>query len=161
MSFSLTSLRDSILTSIWGRRIGLDKDDFILGFKGTRTAIEDFDNSTGSTAVNYGMTRVMTTAASSGGAAYTLQAPTPGARKTLYHYGASTSCFVFGMAGSAIVQGGSLTSAGSTMISMFRQNACIELLGLSTAIWLHLGSKSSGNASSDMWGISFTATASS
>ena len=166
MAFTLEQLRSEGLTSIYGRRLSIDKDDFLVGPKGLRDAItEDITHAaTGTTIVNYGMTRITSSAnggSTQAGLAYTLQAPVVGARKTIFHYGASTSCHVFGMSGSAIVQGGSLTSLGSTMISFFRQNAFVELLGISMAIWLALGLKSSAGASSDMWGISFSATLSS
>lgn len=174
MAYTLTSLRNEKVTSIHGRRLAIDQDDFLIGPKGYREATpEDISglgsaavlggSGTGTTISNYGLTRIVSSAGSSAntGFAYTLQAPKAGVLKRIFHYGASTSAHVIGLSGSAIVQGGSLTSLGSTMISFFRQNAMVELLGISTAIWLHLNSKSSGNASSDMWGISYSATASS
>ena len=174
MAFTLDTMRNNILTSIHGRRVGLDKDDFLLGHKGIRMPITEDVSGLGASAViagvgtgtsiaNYGLTRVVSSAGSTAntGFAFTLQAPVAGARKIIYKYGASTSAHVFGLSGSAVVQGGSLTSAGSTMISMWRQNAMVELLGISTAIWLHLNSRTSGNASSDAIGISYSATVSS
>ena len=174
MAFTLETMRNNILTSLYGRRIGLDKDDFLLGHKGHRMPITEDVSGLGASAViagvgtgtsveNYGMTRIVSSAGSTAntGFAFTVQAPKAGVRKIIYQYGASTSAHVFGFSGSAVVQGGSLTSAGSTMISLFKQNAMVELLGISTAIWLHINSKTSGNASSDMLGISYSATVSS
>ena len=174
MAYTLNTMRNDILTSIHGRRLGLDKNDFLVGHKGIRLPItEDVaglgasaviaGSGTGTSIANYGVTRITSSAGSTAntGFAFTLQAPTPGCRKIIYQYGASTSAHVFGLSGSAIVQGGSLTSAGSTMFSMWKQNAMVELLGISTAIWLHLNSKTSGNASSDMLSVSYSATVSS
>lgn len=166
MAYTLQQLRNARKSSIRGRQLGVDPWDFLVGPPGMRLPHDDVDHTGSGTSVPYyGMTRI--TASANGGAtqagiAYTLQAPPgPGVIKEIYHYGASTSCFVFGLSGSAIVQGGSLTSAGATMISFFRQNAYAKLRSISSAIWLLVNSKSSGNASSDMYGLSFSATLSS
>lgn len=166
MGYTLNTIRSERKTSIHGRRLGLDQYDYLVGPLGLREPYDDVNAANSGTSVPYyGLTRI-TAAANSGatqaGIAMTIQAPPKqGIRKRIFHQGASTSCFVFGFSGSAVVQGGSLTSAGATMISFFRQNAYAELLSLSSASWLLLNSKSSGNASSDMYGISFSATLSS
>lgn len=174
MAYTLNQLRAVRKTSVHGRRLGLDANDFIVGPIGMRLPIDDVSGlgsaavasgaATGTSVPYYGITRVVSSAGSTAntGFAYTLQAPPgPGVRKDFFYYGASTSAHVFGMGGSAVVQGGSLTSAGSTMFSMWRQNSQISLVSLTSAQWLMLNNLSSANASSDAFGISFTATASS
>lgn len=166
MAYTLNQLRAQRKTSIHGRRLGLDANDFLVGPVGVRLPHDDIDQTgTGTSVPYYGMTRIISSAnggSTQAGLAYTIQAPPgPGVEKEIYHYGASTSAHVFGFSGSAVVQGGSLTSAGSTMISFFRQNAYVKLRSISSAIWLALNTKSSAGASSDMFGISFSATLSS
>lgn len=173
MAYVLETLRSEKIVSIHGRRLALDADDFLIGPKGLRHPItEDIAglgsaatiaaSGTGTTLANHGLTRIVSSAGSSAntGFAFTLQAPKPGVRKSIFQYGASTSAHVIGFSGSAVVVGGSLTSAGSTMISIFKQNASVELVGLTTAVWLQMNSHSS-LVSSDHLGISYTATASS
>ena len=165
MALSIETIRNSILTSIHGRRLGLGFNGELRGHTGGVDVVEEVGYlATGTSCLPYGMT-VITSPANGGtsqaGTAFTLQTPIPGMRKTIFHHGASTSAHVFGLSGSAKIVGGSLTSAGTTMFSTFRQNACVQLLAITTAMWLNLVSKSSANVSSDMWGISYSATVSS
>ena len=165
MAYTTQQMAAERVRPLHGRNAALDRNGFIVGPVGLREPIDDLVNTaTGTSIPNYGLTRI--TSPVNGGAtqlgcAFTLQSPRPGYRKTIYFQGASTSAHVFGLSGGAVIQGGSLTSAGTTMFSMFKQNSCVQLLGITTGTWLMLNSRSSAGVSSDMWGISFSATVSS
>lgn len=159
MAFTVQQIRNSALTSILGQRLGLDGNDFVTGPKDSRAPIEDFDDSTGTTATNYGVTNVYTDPAN-GIKLYGIQAPEPGCRKTLHNTGPSTAGVVFNKSGVTFV-GGSITSLGATAINLVKQNCMVELLGLSTSQYAVLNSLSSGGVSSAYPGITYSATASS
>ena len=92
MAKSLTELRNSILTSVYGRRLGLDPDEFLVGQKALKMVTQSIGSSTNATAsntgtqlLNYGITRMAhaTEQASTGssygtaevGGVYSLAAP--------------------------------------------------------------------------------------
>ena len=61
MALSLQQVRDSIMTSIYGRRLGLDKDDRLCGIKGRRETITAAtSDTTGTNLPNYGIITVAT-----------------------------------------------------------------------------------------------------
>ena len=160
MAYTLEQLRRENLTSVkQGTRFALDQNDFLVGSKAERAPIEDFDGSTGSTAVNFGVTNVYT-AGASGIKLFTLQAPVPGVRKVLANVGPSTAGIVFDQSGVTFV-GGSRTSAGATSIQLVKQNTQVQLLGISTSQWVVMNSLSSGGVSSAYPGITYSATSSS
>src|SRR5438105_3886995 len=92
---TLEGLRNSILTSIYGRRLGLKNGDFLVGPKDLAVGIQSLTSGSSATAItNYGVTQVdvttgaASTASSIGttelGCSWTMDAPEPGVRKTLF-----------------------------------------------------------------------------
>lgn len=145
---SITAVRASILTSLFGRRIGLDKNNFLVGPHVTRLGIEGYSSagsstpSTGLATLTYDVT-VGGSVASSGTTAASpacqqLPAPIPGVRKTLFNM--TTGMFTVGTtAQSAYFM--STGSAGSTYqyATLWAKGVSLELIGLTTSLWGVLG----------------------
>jgi len=145
---SLNGLRNQILTSIFGRRLGLDSAGFLVGPNDFRSQVEGV-SSAGSTVVstavttplsNYGCSLVGSSGASAT-TAYILSAPTPGVYKTLFvpttGYAvviATTISTGAGTAGAFICSSGSVTSTHQT-ITLSGKGASLTLVGLTTGLW--------------------------
>lgn len=140
---SLNGLRNQILTSIFGRRLGLDSNGFILGPNDFRTQVEGV-SSAGSTIVstavatslsNYGISLVGATAASAT-TAYVLSAPQPGVYKTIF---CPTSGYaVIVTSGANICSTGNAGSTQTTITFAGKGNS-VQLIGLTTALWGVIG----------------------
>jgi hypothetical protein len=132
MALSLEQLRNQGLTNIRGRRLGIDHKEFLVGPKALRQAIEDITTTAATSAINYGVTRVLTSGSSQNGQ-YTLQSPTVGVRKTLVLNSSSTGTQQFTLT-SAVCWTSSGSSAAA-VISLRGNGAVVELVGVTTGIW--------------------------
>lgn len=143
----LDALRRDYVKSIYGSRLGLDRDDFLVGPVGLRSPIDNLTSgestvpSTGVLTLKpYGISLIGTTASSGTSVASTasqqLPAPSPGARKSLINV--TTGQVVI-----SSVTGGSnfFSSQSSTMtfITLTGKGANAELIGLTTDLWGCLG----------------------
>jgi len=133
MAISLEQLRNKIQTSIFGRRIGLDNADHIVGPRGIRLDVTEATSATTGTAItNSGLT---TFTASTGAAlGYTLAAPQPGVYKELVATSSSTKGTVIALTGSLSSTAGSSTTA----ITFNGRGDRALLRGVSTAAWVAL-----------------------
>lgn len=154
MAYLIETLRSQMITSVHGRRLGLDKDDYAVGPKDLRRQVEDVQTTEGSSLSPYGLTRVLTSG-SSQTAIHTLQAPVIGVQKRIFLQSTSTGCQIIRFSGSATVIGASLTTAGSTCINLLKQGANVTLEAVTSALWLLTGMQSS-LVSSDHSFISFS-----
>lgn len=121
-------MKQDSVTSIHGRKIGLDFDNFIVGPKGIRPGITAATSATTGTALpNYGVVTIDSTT----GDSYTLTAPKAGAEVKIIVTstgGAQTILPVSGtFQSSASSTSGSITLTGGP--------AGIHLIGLSTSVW--------------------------
>lgn len=136
MASLLDTIRGQIMTSIFGRRLGLDKDEYLVGPKTLRQQVQDLTTSSSATAVPaYGVTRVTCTGSSQGPVQYLLDAPAPGVEKALVLASSSTGSFQFltTAAGAKVFSSSAGTSAG--VINLVGQGAAIRLIGLATDTW--------------------------
>lgn len=142
---SLEGLRSQTLKSILGRQLGIDSNDFLVGPKDIRIQVNGW-SSAGSTITstsvasnipNYGVTVVGATGASAT-TAYTLAAPTPGVRKSLFNPTTGGVTILTTGAGAFLCSTGSVTSTQGT-ITFPGKGGCIELIGLTTALWGIIG----------------------
>jgi hypothetical protein len=138
MAVSLEQLRNTIMTSLFGRRLGFDNNEFLVGTKDLRVAIEDISTTAATSALPYGHTRVLTSGSSQTGT-YTLQAPVPGVRKTLSLNSTSTGTMQFTATNAAFLSGSGTSEA---VISLITKGAFVELLGVTTAYWQILSGSS-------------------
>ncbi len=134
MAFSLDSLRNLVQTSIFGRRLGLDSNDFLVGPKAARLAVEDL-TTVATTVTNYGMSVVTATGSTQGPVQHTLPAPVIGALKYLALHTTSTGSHQFLSTGN----GASIYSASdgttSGVVNLRHPGASVTLFGLTSAIW--------------------------
>jgi hypothetical protein len=133
MAQSLVTLRNNIITSIHGRRLGLDKDDFLMG-KPIPNIVEDFTStSSGTAASNHGITRAMASG-STQTANYSLASPTRGGlHKFLHQISTSTGVQIFTPAGGETIYSASGSSVA--VVALLGAGAKAWLMSLSTAIW--------------------------
>jgi hypothetical protein len=85
MAITLNTLRGQKITSVHGRRLALDKDDFVVGPKGLREPVFELTSaSTAQTLSNHGLTVInVTSAVTTATNAFFLPNPVPGARLTI------------------------------------------------------------------------------
>ena len=130
MAQSLDEARAKILTSVHGRRLGIDHTEHLAGVKGIRRAVtEATSDTTGTNLPNHGLVSVVTTTADG----WILADPEVGCVVRLVTGTTSTGVHTVTCDNATI-----LSSAQSTMgvISMIGGGAqgCV-LDGLSTALW--------------------------
>ena len=137
------SLRNLIKTSLFGRRSGMDANDYEVGEQDTRLPIDNIGTTVPTSLSANGFTLLSCTVASS--ATHTLQNPVSGIYKTITHLSSSTLGIVvqFG-AGANIV-----TSAGSSFNQITFQGvghaaslACVSTNG--GGVWLSASPASPG-----------------
>lgn len=131
MALSLESLRNVIKTSLFGRRLGLDNDEFLVGHKDNRVAIEDISTTAATSCINYGHTRFLTSG-SSQLSNNTLQAPIPGVRKSFSLQSTSTGNQIITATNAAF-----LAASGSSVavINLQGGGAFVDLIAVTTAYW--------------------------
>ena len=145
---TLEGLRSQIIKSLFGRNIGLvmgqsteTNPEFLAGPKAFRDVVTGW-SSGGSTITStsvasdlpaYGISLVGATAASAT-TAYTLAAPVPGVRKTLFNPTTGQAVVLTTGAGAFICSSASITSTHGS-ITFVGKGAMAELIGVSTNLW--------------------------
>lgn len=144
MAQSLETLRSNNITSLWGRRLGIQLDETIAGAKDLKLAVEDITTTVPTTALAYGITRVLTSGSSQGPTQHFLPAPIPGVRKYLQMHTTSTGSQQF----LSTANGASILAAsdGTTkpLINFVGQGGSVTLMGLTTAVWAVVAQCSTG-----------------
>ena len=134
MAQSLETLRNNVLTSIYGRRLGLQRDESLVGPIGLKQVIEDIQTTVPTTVLAYGITRILTSG-SSQLSQHLLPAPIPGIDKTIILQTTSTGMqmFLSTANGAAIIS----ASDGTTkaVLNMNGPGGSVTLVGLTTALW--------------------------
>ena len=150
MAQSLETLRSNNITSLWGRRLGLQLDETVAGAKEMKLAIEDIGAFTstavsGTTALAYGITRVITSASTQGPIQSFLPAPIPGVRKYICMHSTSTASYQF----LSTANGASILAAsdGTTksLLNFRGPGGSVQLVGLTTAVWGVVGGMNVGD----------------
>jgi hypothetical protein len=144
MAQSLETLRGTNITSIWGRRLGLQFDETIAGAKELKLAVEDIVSTVPTTALAYGVTRILTSGSSQGPVQHNLPAPIPGVRKIIVMNTTSTGSYQFLSTGNgaAILAASDGTTKG--LVNFIGQGGVMQLVGLTTAIWAVTAQNSTG-----------------
>ena len=141
MAFTIDQLRRKVLTSIHGRRIGLDIDGFVVGPKGGRVPVTDAtSDTTGTNLPNHGIISVVTTTNDT----WTLTDPVPGCEVKLGTGSSSTGTHTISFAAATCV---STNGIASSAIAMQGGGAYVGLVGLSTAAWQISSVKDSSGSS--------------
>ena len=135
MAQSLDTLRNNAVTSIHGRRLGLQQDETLVGARDLKLAIEDIQSTVPTTALAYGVTRVLTSGSSQGPVQHFLPAPIPGVRKYISMQTTSTGSqqFLSTANGASILAASDGTTKG--VINFRGPGGAVQLIGLTTAVW--------------------------
>jgi hypothetical protein len=135
MALTLTTIQNSILTSIHGRRLGLDANARLVGPRGRVEEIEDINTTAATTASAFGITQVFTSGSTQGPTQHNLPAPVAGVEKVIVMRSTSTGSqqFLSTPNGAAIY-----SSAGTTAnaINFVGPGGYVQLIGISSTIWV-------------------------
>jgi hypothetical protein len=161
---TLTQLRNSIITSVFGRRLGFTVNEFLVGQKDLTLAIQSLTsaNSTATSVLNYGMTILdVTTGAAStassvgtteAGGSWVMAAPEPGVRKIVMKVSATLGStqpvvvmFAAAAGGVTAYDSSFQTSAGGIQLTANGQS--VSLMGVTTAKWLVTSRSTGANVS--------------
>jgi hypothetical protein len=150
MAQSLETLRSNNITSLWGRRLGLQFDETLSGTKGLKEVVQDLTSASTATAVNnYGtvVARIsgsMTTATAN----FLLSNPIPGVDVRLC-YAQTSQAATAGSTGIAFSRPTTAfyiqSSDGSTGVAvLLTQGSACTLRGLSTDAYMFVRHGTSG-----------------
>lgn len=139
MAQSLETLRSNAVTSLYGRRLGLDKDETLIGPKALKRAVQDLTSaSTGTTLNNYGVivARITGVATTAAGGVFILPNPIPGVAIDLC-YANTSQAATAGSTAIAFLRGSTAfyiqSSVGSTGVAvLLPQGTWARLMGMST-----------------------------
>ncbi|MHB0965511.1 MAG: hypothetical protein ACYC36_03565 [Bellilinea sp.] len=142
MAQSIETLRNKILTSIHGRRLGLDSDETIVGPKDVKRAVQDLTSgSTGTTLNAYGLivARISGAATTAAGGVFILPNPIPGVAIDLSYAGTSQGATA-GSTAIAFLRGSTAfyiqSTVGTTGVAvLLPQGTWARLLGVSTDLY--------------------------
>jgi len=129
MALSLDQIRALRVTSIYGRRLGLDINEMIVGPKEIRRVVTNATSATTGTALpNHGIVSVVTTTNDT----WTLTDPLPGVSVKLMTGSTSTGTHTITCAAAVIYSTNGIEGAS---VLMSAAGAHVELTGLTTAAW--------------------------
>lgn len=146
MALLSEALRSLIKTSLFGRRIGLDNNDYLVGPLDVRNQIEDVTSTVPTTVSAYGLTRILTSGSSQGPVQHNLPNPVVGVQKIIGLNTTSTGSYQFlAQSGQSILA----ASDGTTkaLFNMLGQGGVITLEGLTSSIWMVCGVSSTAGVS--------------
>lgn len=134
MAYTTQQLGAERQTSIHGRRLGLDRLDFLVGPKGVREPIEDL-TTVATTLAHGGMSRISGVLSSQGPVQHNLPVPRIGTRKVIVLDSTSTGSYQFLSTpnGAAIFASSLGTTVG--VINFIGPGGRIVLRAVSTSVW--------------------------
>lgn len=133
---TLEGLRDQINTSVHGRRLGLDANDYLVGVKEVRKPIKAFTAISG-TLNAYGINSIGVSTAAAG---YTMPYPVTGSRATLVFNTTAVTTLSVTITASTLSYFQTTVSSTNQTITVSTATAnyigqTLTLIGLSTSIW--------------------------
>ncbi len=143
MAQSLATLGNSIITSLFGRRLGLDKDGFLVGFLDNKKVVTDLTTASTATAIpNNGIVQFTGTSlgTSAAGGTFVLGLPVPGVSVTVTNVNPVTSAASPGCTAFFMIRPSTaftiMTTGGTTMTTVqVIPGASVTLTGLTTALY--------------------------
>lgn len=151
MAQSLETLRSALLTSVFGRRLGMTNDEYVAGVKDVKLPVQDLTSLTTATVVNgYGkvVARITGVATTAAGGAFVLSNPTPGVDVEL-NYAQTSQAATAGSTGIAFIRSSTgyyiQSSDGSTGVAvLLTQGSACTLRGLATDLYMFVRHGTSG-----------------
>lgn len=135
MAYTIDALRNEIITSIFGRRLGLDPNGLLVGHQDQRIPNTDAtSDTTGTNIPGYGWTNVDTSTDDT----WLLSAPVRGAMKYIYTGSTSTGIRTIKRADATFAI---RSSAASTLTTIVAQGGglLLQLYGLTSALYAIVG----------------------
>ena len=130
MAQTLDAARSRSKTSVHGRRLGIDRDEFLVGVKGIINVVTEATSATtGTNLPNHGLVSVVTAAART----WVLNDPVIGVQVELATGSTSTAAHTISCDNATIVSSQSSTFGAVVLTG---GAAGVILKGLSTAVWL-------------------------
>ena len=147
MAQSLETLRSALLTSIFGRRIGLTVDEYLSGAKDMKRPVQDLTSASTATTLNaFGaiVARITGVATTAAGGVFILPNPVPGVAIDLCYANTSQGATA-GSTAIAFLRGSTAfyiqSSIGSTGVAvLLPQGTWARLMGISTDAYHFQGS---------------------
>jgi hypothetical protein len=131
MALNIETLRNLAVTTIYGRRLGIDVAGRLVGHEGLRIPTKDATSDTTGTALDgYGWSNVDTTTDDT----WLLSAPVPGAFKYIYTGSTSTGIRTIKRADATFAIQTSANSTGTTIVAQGGA-LLLTLFGLSSALY--------------------------
>jgi len=131
MAYSIETLRNEIVTSLHGRRLGLDSAGRLIGHQGLRIPeVDATSDTTGTNIAGYGWTNVDTTTDDT----WLLDAPVKGAFKYIYTGSTSTGIRTIKRADNSFAIRTSANSTGTTIVAQ-GGGLLLTLFGLTSALY--------------------------
>ena len=131
MAFAIETLRNEIVTSVYGRRLGLDSGGRVIGHEGLRIPHKDAtSDTTGTTIEGHGWTNVDTSTDDT----WLLAAPVKGAFKYIYTGSTSTGIRTIKRLDNTFAIRTSGNSTGTTIVAQ-GGGLWLQLFGVSSAIY--------------------------
>jgi len=132
MAQTLNTIRSRILTSVHGRRLGIDNDEFLVGTKGPRYVVTDATSATtGTNLPNHGVITFDSTT----GDTWVIDDPEAGVVAHLVSI-STGGAQVINTNNATFMTSGSSTGGVLTLTGL----AGVTLVGVSTALWAFAGS---------------------
>ncbi len=138
---TLQGIRDRIKTSLYGRRLGLDNTECIVGANDIIKPVETISSTAASqTLSSYGASLITATNASTNAAlTFNLPAPIPGVQKVISQLSTSTAGYAVVLASGVFVTSG---SSALTTFTFTASNQHLNLFGQSTGAYMVLSQQS-------------------
>lgn len=129
MAQSLDEARAEMLTSVHGRRLGIDHAEFLTGVKGIRRVVTNATSATtGTNLPNHGLVSVVTTTDDT----WTLTDPIAGCEVTICAGSSSTGVHTVSCAAATIISSNGIEGDGVVL----NKGGYVQLEGLTTAVWM-------------------------
>lgn len=136
MALTLETLRNNIVTSLYGRRLGLQVDQTLVGVRDIKMEIEDITTaSTGSALAAYGYSQILTSGSTQGPVQLNLPAPVPGTRKYVMMNTTSTGSHQL-LSTPAGAQFRSASDGATAGVVNLRQGGGVCLHAITSTLWL-------------------------
>lgn len=141
MAQSLETIRNGILTSLYGRRAGLDKDETLVGVKDLKRVVQDLTSASTGTALNpHGIVNIAGTSLLTSAQVFLLSNPIPGVPVTINNVRSNATA---GTSGSTVISIDrpstafyiQSSEASSGVAIQLNEAASITLMGITTALY--------------------------
>lgn len=147
MAQSLETLRNNNVTSLWGRRLGLQMDETLAGVKDIKRVVQDLTSaSTGSALNNHGIVNIAGTSLLTSGQVFLLSNPIPGVPVVINNVRSNSTGGSSGSTALAILRPSTAfyiaSSEASTGVSVIiNEGGSLTLMGVTTDRYQAIGGR--------------------